>query len=158
MICHDVEHYVDVSIVAGFHKAVEVCFGSKIGVQLLPVAGPVAVISSFPVVNVWRYPNSIKAHTLNIIEVILYAFVGAAAVGAQFCALVDVDVVRWGKAIREHLVDSTLFPFCFGGSLDGGKESGRHAEKKFVYHIDLNHQQSQKSHAELGSKFQGGIR
>jgi hypothetical protein len=53
VVSNDIDHHCDSFGVGSVNKRFKVVFASEVGVDLLPVSGPVAVVSWFQVVNNW---------------------------------------------------------------------------------------------------------
>lgn len=67
MVCDDINHHPDVFLVASFDQFVEFFSSTKVLVDFIEVAGPVSVISTRSVSNNRRDPDSIEAHSLDIV-------------------------------------------------------------------------------------------
>jgi len=66
----NIDHDVDTLGVSSFDEVLEIIVRTEMIVGLLPIGGPVTVISITVVVNDWGDPDGVETHTLNIIEVV----------------------------------------------------------------------------------------
>ena len=87
-------------------------FTAEFGVNLVPVAGPVAVVASFKVVDNWGDPDSSETHVFDVVEVLGDSFEGASAVVAQVVAVGVVSVAS-AETVGEDLVNGAAFPGFF---------------------------------------------
>lgn len=107
----DVDHDPDVAVVADLDELLEFFSSTEVLVDLVQVAGD---------------PDSIEAHVLDVVEVVLDALEGAAAVVAEVVAG-SGRAVGSGESVGDDLIDRAGSPFfgCSGmGSEDeeGGEE------------------------------------
>ena len=109
VVGNDVNHDVHSLSVGSVDEVLEVLLGSKVGVDLLPVSGPVAVVSSIKVVNDGGDPNGVEAHALNVVKVVLDSLPGASAIVAEVATTLGASV-RSGESVGEDLVDRSLLP------------------------------------------------
>ena len=109
MVGDDVNHHVDVSLVASVDETLEVILRTESIVDLVPVTGPVSVVSLVEVVDDWSNPDGVEAHSLDVIEMVLETFPGSTAVVAEVGASTVVGVFL-GESVGEDLVDSSLLP------------------------------------------------
>lgn len=105
----DVNHNPDVLGVCGIDQVLEVLLGSKVRVDLLPVGGPVSVVSTVNVVDDWSDPNGVEAHTLDIVKVVLETFPVTTAVVGKIRASIGRSVLS-GKSVSENLINSSFLP------------------------------------------------
>ena len=73
MIRDDVNHDPDTHRVCSINQLLKSVLISEVRVKLLPVRGPVPVISLIYVVYDRGYPYSIKAEVFNILKLLLYS-------------------------------------------------------------------------------------
>lgn len=104
VVTNDVNHHPNTLGMGSLNQVVEVVLRAEVFVDLLPVAGPVAVVTRVQVVNDWRDPDSIETHTLNVIEVVGDSLESTTAVVRQIVAGTTTSIIL-SKTIGEHLVD-----------------------------------------------------
>jgi len=109
VVCNDVQHHPDSFGVCGVNHIFEVLLGAEVLVNLLPVAGPVAVVAGLDVIDDGADPDGVEAHAGDVVEVVLNSFPGSAAVVAEVTTSIVASVVL-GESIGEELVNSTLLP------------------------------------------------
>jgi hypothetical protein len=102
------------------HKFFEVLFTAEVLVELIDIPPPIPMVTTIVVINNRRDPDRIEAHTLDIVEVVDDAAVGAAAVVAEVAAAVAPGGA--GEAIGEELVDGAGFPLVGGFCVGGGEQ------------------------------------
>jgi len=119
----NIDHDVHVLGVSSFHEVLEIIVRAEVIVGLLPIGGPVSVISITVVVNNWRDPDGVETHTLDVIEVLGNTVPGSSAVVGEIGTSSVVLTVALGKSISKHLINSSLFPLisvsCHGGIDEG---------------------------------------
>ena len=89
MVRNDIKHDPDVPCVASVDQALEVIVCAEVLIDFLPVKSSIAVVISLGIVRDRRYPDSVEAHTLDVVQVVLDSFECAAAVFGQIIALVS---------------------------------------------------------------------
>jgi len=104
VVSNDVNHHPNILGMGSLNQVVEVILRAEVIVDLLPVAGPVAVVTRVQVINDWRDPDSIETHTLNVIEVVGDSLESTTAVVRQIVARTTTIIIL-SKTIGEHLVD-----------------------------------------------------
>ena len=82
VVGNNIDHHIDVTSMAFLHKLLKVILTSEVTVDLLPVASPVAVISTIEVINDGRDPDGIEAHTLDVVKLLDHSLVVTTAVVA----------------------------------------------------------------------------
>jgi len=70
VVGNDVNHHPDIFLVGSFDEVLQVVGTTEVGVDLLPVASPVSVITIVKIVDDRRDPDGIEAHTLNVVQVV----------------------------------------------------------------------------------------
>ena len=78
-----INHHIDVSLVALGDECLEIVLRAEVGVQLLPVSSPIAVVAFVEVIHHGRNPDGVEAHTLNVVQVVHDTLVGASTVVGQ---------------------------------------------------------------------------
>lgn len=119
----NIDHDVHVLGVSCFDEVLKIIIGTEVIVGLLPIGGPVSVITITVVVNDWGDPDGVEAHTLNVIEVVGDTVPGSSTVVGEISASSVVLTVALGKSIGKDLVDSSLFP-VISGSCHRGIDEG----------------------------------
>jgi len=119
----NIDHDVHVFIVSSFDEVLKILVGTEVIVGLLPIGGPVSVITITVVINDWRDPDGVETHTLNVIEVVGDTVPGSSAVVGEIRASSVILTVALGKSIGKDLINSSLFP-VIGGSCHGGINEG----------------------------------
>jgi len=71
VVAHDIDHEVHATVVHGVVQADEVRHGTEMLVDSSDILGPVAVITLVGVLDDRADPDGIKAHTLDVVEVLL---------------------------------------------------------------------------------------
>jgi len=110
MVRDDIEHHPDVPGVSSIDEVGKILLATEVGVDGVPVLGPVAVISLANVVDDGRNPDGIESHALDVVKIVLNTLEGSATVHAEVGAGVSIGRVL-GESISEDLVNRTLFPF-----------------------------------------------
>lgn len=105
----DVDHNGDAFVVSCLDQVLEVVFSTEVGVDLIPVGGPVSVITSIEIVDYWRNPDSVEAHTCHVIKVVLDTLPGSTAIVRKTGACVSTVLVS-GKSVSKDLVDGFALP------------------------------------------------
>jgi len=118
MIGNDVNHNSDAFAVSGVNEGLEIILTSEVGIDLLPVSGPISVITILQVVNDWGDPDGIETESLNIIKVVLDTLPGTSTVVAEVSASTVVSIGS-SKSICKNLVNRSLFPVVDITSLSG---------------------------------------
>lgn len=67
------------------------------------------MVSTIIVIDNGRNPNSIKAHTLDVVKIVFEAYVASATIVAQVAAVILGTIVS-SKSISQYLVDCPSFP------------------------------------------------
>jgi hypothetical protein len=70
MISDDVDHDIDASFVTGTDKVDEILFAAEVLVEFVEISTPIAVVSSVTIIDNRRDPYGIKAHSLNIVQIV----------------------------------------------------------------------------------------
>ena len=131
----DVNHHPDISLMGSLDEILQVIGTTEIGVDLLPVASPVSVITTVEIIDDRRDPDGIETHTLDIVQVVDESLVVTAAVARKIITVVGAAIAS-GESIGEDLIDTAFLPVSGITSLNGGKhESGKSCE--FV-HISVD--------------------
>ena len=73
MITHNINHNPNIPLMASINKINKILLGAKIAIQLINIPAPMPMIAAIPIINNRTDPNSIKSHSLNIIQIILQA-------------------------------------------------------------------------------------
>lgn len=109
VITNDIDHDPDVSGVTSGNEVLEVLFRAEVIVQLVKVSTPVSMVTSIAIVNDWGNPDGIKAHTLNVVEVVDDTFVTTTTVVAQISAVILLAIIS-GESVSEELINCPSFP------------------------------------------------
>jgi hypothetical protein len=136
VVSDNIDHDVDVLIVAGLDKALEVIGRSEVVVGLGPVSTPVAMISWLLVIDNWRDPDGIESHTLDVIEMVDHSLVGTSTVLREVSASTR-SVVVLSESIGQDLINSSLLPLVNLSGRGGSKEGSR-CNCDFTKHFNLN--------------------
>ena len=88
------------------------------GVDLLPVGGPITVVAGLDVVNNGGDPDGVETHSFDVVQVVFDTLEGTAAVLAQVSTGLGAGMVL-REPISEELVDRSLLPLLGGASLGG---------------------------------------
>lgn len=67
VVSNYVHHYPNISLVAGTHEINEVLFTSEFIIEAVKISAPISMVSAVSVVDDWRNPDGIKAHSLDVI-------------------------------------------------------------------------------------------
>ena len=117
VINYDVNHDEDPPLVSCPHKTLQVFLGTPNVMMFLKVLRPVAVIAVtvmliIKVFNNRRYPNGIKTHALDVVQILFNSFPCATTVLFQVPALRihQRTTIRWRKPVSEHLIDRAWVP------------------------------------------------
>mmetsp|Transcript_20292 Transcript_20292/g.71761 ORF Transcript_20292/g.71761 Transcript_20292/m.71761 type:complete len:438 (+) Transcript_20292:258-1571(+) len=109
VVHHHIHHDPHARVVRRLHQRLQVVSGAHVRVHLGEVALPVAVVAARRVVDDRRDPDGIEAHAGDVGHLLRKSLPRAAAVVAQ----VTVPARRIVEAVRDHLVDGALRPFCW---------------------------------------------
>ena len=82
MVAYHVHHYPNSSLMARAYKINEILLAAEVVVQFLQISSPISMIPSVSVIDDWRNPDRVEAHSLNIVQVIDNTPVSASAVVA----------------------------------------------------------------------------
>ena len=125
VVSDNIDHHPDVLGVSGIDKSLQVISGTEVCVNTIPVSGPVAVIATIEVIDNWGDPDSIEAHTLDVIQVVDHALIVTTTVVGKGTTSVSVTITST-ESIGKNLIDGALFPGSGVSSLHGGEhESGK---------------------------------
>jgi hypothetical protein len=121
VVSNNVYHHPDAHIVSSRDERLEVISSAEVGVDLIPVAGPVAVVSGVEVVDDGADPDGVESHAFDVVKVVLEAVESATAVVTEVSAATISGAVL-SVAIGEDLIDGSLFP---SGGVAGVSKSGQ---------------------------------
>jgi hypothetical protein len=108
MVCHYVYHNPHAHRVSCVNQSLESGLISEVGVNLVPVASPVAVIAAISIVNGRGDPDSIEAEVLHVLQLLGHTVVVTSAVIVQITER-GVSVAS-PKSIGEDLIHCALLP------------------------------------------------
>lgn len=117
VISDNIDHDPDVPGMTGIDEILEILLRSEVVVQLVQVPTPVPMISTVSVINNWRYPDSIKPHTLNIVQIVDNTSVTTATVVTQILTIVLLTIISC-ESVSQELIDCSLSPLLRGTSQD----------------------------------------
>lgn len=80
VVGNHIEHDPHAGVVVGLNEFLEIGDGTEVGVDVVPLSGPISVIASWVVDWDWRDPDSIEAHALDVRNVVDESSEGSAAV------------------------------------------------------------------------------
>jgi hypothetical protein len=95
--------------VACAHQILEVLCGPEVGVDAVPVLGPVSVITAWGVRDDWGDPDGIEARPGDVVKVVLDTLEPTATVVAEISAAASIPIGT-RKPISKQLIDRTLLP------------------------------------------------
>jgi len=115
VVSNDINHNPDVSFMADSDEFFKFLSGAKLFIDLIEVADPVAVVSSFSVSYDWGDPDSIEAHILNVVQVVLDALESSSTVVTEVVAWSGATVSS-GESVSDDLINGARSPFfsCLG--------------------------------------------
>ena len=119
----DVDHHPDALVVGSLDELLEVVLRTEVGVEVLPVTGPVSVVATIGVVHNWGDPDGIESHSLDVVELLDHTLVVSTTVVAEVGAGAGVAITA-GEPISEDLVNRALFPLIRVSSGGGGCNKG----------------------------------
>ena len=108
MISDHIDHYPDSHGVSLVDKCLERGLITEVRINLLPIAGPISVISFIEVVNNGGDPDGIKAEILHVLELLSDTIEITTAVVVQI-AEIGVAVAA-PETISQDLVNCALLP------------------------------------------------
>jgi len=104
MVCDNVDHHPDTLVMGSTYQCFEVILGSEVMVHFFPVSGPVAVVSTVVVFNDGGDPNSVEAHSFDVVQLVCHSLPCAAAVSTEVAARGSVPVALC-KSVSKHLIN-----------------------------------------------------
>lgn len=118
MIGDNIQHDPNIHAVCRTDQALEFLTRAEVLIHLLPIQSTIAVVIRLGIMWYGRYPNSIEAHTLDVVELGLDACESTAAVLGQICTFSEI-AVGLVETIGKKLVDRALLPLGGGLSVGG---------------------------------------
>lgn len=123
VVGNNINHHPNTLFVGLFNEVLEVLFGTEVGINLLPVSAPVTMVTWLQIVDNWRNPDSIKAHTFDIVKAVSKTVKGTAAIVGQVIAGTTAWLI-FLVTIGEDLVNRALFPLLgVAGKSGSSKQS-----------------------------------
>ncbi len=80
MVGNHVDHHPNALCVGSVNKGLQLCRSAEVGVDAIPILGPISVITTSIVVDYGRDPDRVKSHTFDIIKAVLDTRKSATAV------------------------------------------------------------------------------
>jgi hypothetical protein len=124
VVTDNIDHNPDTFLMGSGNQLLEVVLCAEVAVDLVPVTGPVSVVATIAVVNGRWDPNSVEAHTLDVVQLTFEALESATAVVGKVCAGVSWAISA-GETIGEDLVNGALFPCSCVSSESATSKSGK---------------------------------
>lgn len=109
MISDNIYHDPDAFVVTSLHKVGEILSRTEVVVELFPVSSPVSMVASVHVLDNWTDPNSIEAHSCDVVQVVLDSLVSSTAVVSQVIAR-TASAAALRESISKDLIHTSLFP------------------------------------------------
>lgn len=132
VITDDVDHDPNVSGVTGSYEVLEVLFRAKVVVQLVQISAPVSVVASISVVDNGGDPDGVKAHALNVIEVVDDALVTTSTVISEISAIILLAIIA-GESVCKELINGPSLPLLRRAGDDATNEKAGQNEKIDVF-------------------------
>jgi len=82
VVSYNVHHHPNAFGVGSSNEVFKFLGGTEVGVDGVPVPGPVTMVASCGVINDGTDPDGVKTHTLNVRETVFYTVEGTSAVVA----------------------------------------------------------------------------
>ena len=109
MVGNNIDHNIHSFIMSSVDEVLKVILWSELTVDLLPVSGPVSMVSSIEVIDNRGDPDGIEAHTSDVVKVILNTLEVSSAISGEILANVGRSISS-GESIGQKLVNSSSFP------------------------------------------------
>lgn len=112
VITDDVDHNPDISLVTSVDKRLETISTTEFGVDFSHVLSSVTVECVGIVIRDRRNPDSIEAHTKDVVEIVFNTLeVTTTIVGLSVQVTIRLGSITKGESIGDDLVDVTSLPF-----------------------------------------------
>ena len=115
VVSYDINHDPHILGMHSSYQILEILLSTKFRIELIEVLLPVAVVSLRGVLRDWRDPDSIKAHTLDVIELVDESSPGSSAVVTNVVAA-GGGAVSPPEPVCKDLVDGALLPLLLGSA------------------------------------------
>jgi len=109
MVSNNIKHDPYSGCVGCIYEVLQILGGSKFRIYLLPVGSPVSMVATWRVHDNWRNPNGIKAHSGDVVQVVLETF--------PVTPTISAEIITWrgvarslSKSIGQDLIDRSLLP------------------------------------------------